>query len=257
MRAAWPSASGWTRDARLVDSSRQPGRDRYQGRYAHEAARHGGEEGGESERLLQTRPRDRGHGGVTDRAQRMAENGEALRYIELVLRQLRRASRDHRRLVQQRHADFRRGIGEGSSWRLYEDCANERAWQRDRRESPATDAATDAAAESWSRCPSGPWDASCSREEVAAGRSSERPRPDVTTRLLTKRRDYGGTAQSAVGILRADPGRVQDGITAAAYQDPRYVPEDVGWESARETFGAWSLPETPSSHDRRTSSTLV
>lgn len=33
----------------------------------------------------------------------MAENGEALRYIEMVLRQLRRASRDHRQLVEQRH----------------------------------------------------------------------------------------------------------------------------------------------------------
>lgn len=33
----------------------------------------------------------------------MAENGEALKYIEIVLRQLRRASRDHRQLVEQRH----------------------------------------------------------------------------------------------------------------------------------------------------------
>ncbi|CAD1476318.1 unnamed protein product [Heterotrigona itama] len=40
---------------------------------------------------------------VKGRAQRMAENGEALRYIEMVLRQLRRASRDHRQLVEQRH----------------------------------------------------------------------------------------------------------------------------------------------------------
>lgn len=35
-------------------------------------------------------------------AQRIGENGEALRYIEMVLRQLRRASRDHRKLVEQR-----------------------------------------------------------------------------------------------------------------------------------------------------------
>ncbi|XP_014474897.1 PREDICTED: uncharacterized protein LOC106744538 [Dinoponera quadriceps] len=228
-------ASGWTH---LVDSQR--GRDRYESRYRarEETAAAVGYAGAEeSERLLQARPRDRGHGGVTDRAQRMAENGEALKYIELVLRQLRRASRDHRRLVQQRHADFRCRIGEGSRSR-FED---ERVWrQQDRRESPA--------GRMCSRSTSGPWESDVSSREEVAGRSSESPRPDVTTRLLTKRRDYGGTAQSSTaGVL--------DGITAAAYQDLRYVPED--WESARETFGAWSLPETPSSHGKRTSSTLV
>lgn len=41
--------------------------------------------------------RVKGHG-----ARRIGENGEALRYIEMVLRQLRRASRDHRKLVEQR-----------------------------------------------------------------------------------------------------------------------------------------------------------
>lgn len=41
--------------------------------------------------------RVKGHG-----ARRIGENGEALKYIEMVLRQLRRASRDHRKLVEQR-----------------------------------------------------------------------------------------------------------------------------------------------------------
>ncbi|XP_032673435.1 uncharacterized protein LOC116845163 [Odontomachus brunneus] len=179
----------------------------------------------------------------------MAENGEALKYIELVLRQLRRASRDHQRLVQQRHAEFRCGIGEGSRSR-HEDLVELAHQRRDSRGSPAD------AARMWSRSSSGPWQSDMSSGELA-GRSRDCPRPDVTTRLLTKRRDYGGTAQSTAGIPRAAvPGHVQDGI--AAYQDLRYAPENVGcWEDAQETFGAWSLPETPSSNDRRTSSTLV
>ncbi|KAM0726508.1 hypothetical protein ACS0PU_007692 [Formica fusca] len=176
-----------------------------------------------------------GHGGATDRAQRMAENGEALKYIELVLRQLRRASRDHQELVRQRHTDFQHEI----SKRI-----NERVWHhRDGREDSID------ASRTWSRSSGSPWESDVTLRKT---------RPDVTTRLLTKRRDYGGTAQNTVDILRPGPsGRVQDEIAATTYQEMKYVPDNVDWKGAQETFGAWSLPETSSNNDRKTSSTVV
>lgn len=174
-----------------------------------------------------------GHGGVTDRAERMAENGEALKYIELVLRQLRRASRDHRELVQQRHADFQHEISKRIS---------ERVWHHRDGHEDSIDASR-----TWSRSSGSPWESDVTLRKT---------RPDVTTRLLTKRRDYGGTAQNTVDILRPGPaGRVHDGI--AAYQEMKYVPDNVGWKGARETFGAWSLSEASSNNDRKTSFTVV
>lgn len=177
----------------------------------------------------------------------MAENGEALEYIALVLGQLRQASRDHRELVRQRHADFQHEM----SKRI-----RERGWyhHRPHREGRRADDSTDASRD-WSRSSSSP---------RQSDRTLEKSRPDVTTRLLTKRRDYGGTAQSTVDILRSVPERVpQDGVTAAAtaaaaYQEMRYIPERADWKDARETFGAWRLrPEASSSNDRGTSSTVV
>lgn len=162
----------------------------------------------------------------------MAENGEALKYIELVLRQLRRASRDHGELVRQRHADFQHEI----SKRI-----NERVWRH--RDGDSIDASR-----TWSRSSGSPWESDVTLRKT---------RPDVTTRLLTKRRDYGGTAQNTVDILRpSSSGRVRDRI-AATYQEMKYVPGNVAWRDARETFGAWSLPEASSSNDRKTSSTVV
>lgn len=173
----------------------------------------------------------------------MAQNGEALKYIELVLRQLQRASRDHRELVRQRHADVEYEIGKR---------INERVWHhryhhhlhhsRDGREGSTDGSRT------WSKSSGSPWESDLTLRKA---------QPNVTTRLLTKRRDYGGTAQSTVDILRPIPGRVRDGIAAATYQEMKYIPESVGWQGARETFGAWSLPGASSSSDRRTSSTVV
>jgi len=165
----------------------------------------------------------------------MAENGEALKYIELVLRQLRRASRDHGELVRQRHADFQHEI----SKRI-----NERVWHhRDGREDSID------ASRTWSRSSGSPWESDVTLRKT---------RPDVTTRLLTKRRDYGGTSQNTVDILRPSPsGRVQGGIAATAYQEMKYIPDNVAWKDAREAFGAWSLPEASSNSDRKTSSTVV
>lgn len=61
----------------------------------------------EVERLLGEQTRLVGIDGriheVKGRVQKISENGETLKYIESVLRQLRRASRDHRQLVEQRH----------------------------------------------------------------------------------------------------------------------------------------------------------
>ncbi|KAL6436926.1 hypothetical protein ACFW04_004934 [Cataglyphis niger] len=190
----------------------------------------------ECERLLGRGSRGGiGHGGATDRAQRMAENGEALKYIELVLRQLRRASRDHQELVRQRHTDFQHEI----SKRI-----NERVWHhRDEREDLID------ASRTWSRSSSSPWESDVTLRKT---------RPDVTTRLLTKRRNYGGTAQNTVDILRpGSSGRVRDEIIATTYQEMKYVPDNVDWKSARETFGAWNLPEASSNNDRKTSSTVV
>lgn len=166
----------------------------------------------------------------------MAENGEALKYIELVLRQLRRASRDHGELMRQRHADFQHEI----SKRI-----NERVWHpRDGRGNSIENASR-----TWSRSSGSPWESDVTLRKT---------RPDVTTRLLTKRRDYGGTSQNTVDILRPSPsGRAQDGIAATAYQEMKYIPDKVAWKDAREAFGAWSLPEASSNADRKTSSTVV
>ncbi|KYN21595.1 Irregular chiasm C-roughest protein [Trachymyrmex cornetzi] len=230
-----------TRDARrLVDASEQSQCRYNQTRHAHDTERYRAE----CERLVGRRSQgswgSRGHGGVTDRAQRMAENGEALKHIELVLRQLQRASRDHQQLVRQRHSDVQYEIGKR---------INERIWHhryhhhyRDGRESSID------ASRTWSRSSSSPWESDVTLRKT---------QPNVTTRLLTKSRDYGGTAQSTINILKPVSGRVRD-ETADTYQEMKYVSESVGWIDARETLGAWSLPGgTSSSNDRRTSSTVV
>ena len=229
-----------TRHARcLVDASEQSQCRYNQTRHAHDAERYRAE----YERLVERRSQgswgSRGHGGATDRAQRMAENGEALKHIELVLRQLQRASRDHQQLVRQRHSDVQYEIGKR---------INERIWHhryhhhyRDGRQSSID------ASRTWSRSSSSPWESDLTLRKT---------QPNVTTRLLTKRRDYGGTAQSTINILKPISGHVRDG-TAGTYQEMKYVPESVGWMDARETFDAWSLPGASSSNDRRTSSTVV
>lgn len=225
-----------TRDARRLIGESERSQYRYDEiRYAHDTARYRAE----CERLLGRRSRgSKGHGGVTDRAQRMTENGEALKYIELVLRQLRRASRDHQELLRQRHVDFQYEITKEINERVLHH------YHRERREDSMD------VPRSWSRSSSGLWESDLTLRKA---------RPDVTTRLLTKRRNYGGTAQNTIDILRSGPVRshVQDGITAAAYQEMKYIPESVDWKEARETFGAWSLPEPSSSNDQRTSSTVI
>lgn len=193
----------------------------------------------ECERLLGRRSRgsDGGHGEVTDRAQRILENGEALKYIDLMLQRLRRASKDHQELVRQRHTDLQHEI----SRRIDERIRQQYHYHlRDRREDSIY------ASRTWSS--SSPWES----DSIL-----RRSRPDVTTRLLTKRRDYGGTAHSStVDILRPVISRhVRDGLTAATYQEMKYIPKSRDWEE--ETFGAWSLPEASSSNDRKTSSTVV
>lgn len=224
------------RDARRLIDESERSQCRYKTRYAHDTEHYRAE----CERLLGRRSwGSKDHGGVTDRAQRMTENGEALKYIDLVLRQLRRASRDHQELVRQRYVDFQYEINKR---------INETAWRhyrRDRREDSTNVSRT------WSRSSSSLW-----QSDLALRKA----RPDVTTRLLTKRKNYGGTAQSTVDILRPGPARshVQDGITAAAYREMKYIPgSGIDWKEARESFGAWSLPEPSSSNDQRTSSTVV
>lgn len=228
-----PGPSSTTRDPRYLVDELERNRYRYDG-IRYNVERYGA---AECERLLGRGSRgNMGHVGVTsNRVQRMAVNGEALKYIELVLQQLRRASRDHQELVRQRHTDFQHEI----SKRI-----NERAWHhRDERQDSID------ASRTWSRSSGSPWESDVTLRKT---------RPDVTTRLLTKRRDYGGTAQNTVDILRPGPsGRVHDGITATAYQEMKYVPDKVGWKGARETFGAWSLPEASSNNDGKTSSTVV
>jgi len=231
-----------TRDAqRFIDISEQSQCRYDETRHAHNARRYRAE----CERLVGRRSQgswgSRDHGGVTDRAQRMTENGEALKYIELVLRQLQRASRDHQELVRQRHADIQYEIGKRINERIW----HHRYLHRDHYQDGHEDS-TDAS-RTWSKSSSSPWESDLTLRKT---------QPDVRTRLLTKRRDYGGTAQSTVDILRPVPGRVRDGI-AATYREMKYIPESVGWKGARETVGAWSLPEASSNDDRRTSSTVV
>ncbi|KAG5341335.1 KIRR1 protein, partial [Acromyrmex charruanus] len=230
-----------TRDARrLVDASEQSQCRYNQTRHAHDTERYRAE----YERLVERRSQgswgSRGHAGVTDRAQRMAENGEALKHIELVLRQLQRASRDHQELVRQRHSDVQYEIGKRINERIWHHRYHHHHY-RDGRESSIDPSRT------WSRSSSSPWESDLTLRKT---------QPNVTTRLLTKRRDYGGTAQSTINILEPVSGHVRDG-TAGTCQEMKYIPENVGWMGARETFDAWSLPEASSSNDRRTSSTVV
>ncbi|KAG5311134.1 KIRR1 protein, partial [Acromyrmex insinuator] len=230
-----------TRDARrLVDASERSQCRYNQTRHAHDTERYRAE----YERLVERRSQgswgSRGHAGVTDRAQRMAENGEALKHIELVLRQLQRASRDHQQLVRQRHSDVQYEIGKRINERIWHYRYHHHRY-RDGRESSIDPSRT------WSRSSSSPWESDLTLRKT---------QPNVTTRLLTKRRDYGGTAQSTINILKPVSGHVRDG-TAGTCQEMKYIPENVGWMDARETFDAWSLPGASSSNDRRTSSTVV
>lgn len=228
---------------RLVDGSEQS-RHFYHDE-THHHARDAERHRAECERLLDQRSRNIGgaHDRVKDRAQRMAENGEALRYIELMLRQLQRASRDHRELVRQRHANLQhemsRRINERIVW-----CHHQQHHHRD----GGVNDSTDTSFRTWSRSSSSPW-----QSDLTLRKS----RPDVTTRLLTKRKDYGGTAQSTVSDILRPARQVQR--AAAVYQEMRHIAESVGWQDARRrTFGARSLPESASSrNDRTASSTSV
>ncbi|KAL0099507.1 hypothetical protein PUN28_020195 [Cardiocondyla obscurior] len=230
-----------TRDARRLVDVLEQSQCRYGTRHAYGTERYRAE----FERLAGRRSQGswsgRGHGGITDRAQRMPQNGEALKYIELVLRQLQRASRDHQELVRRRHADVQYEIGKQINERVWHHRYHRRCY-RDGREDSMDGSRT------WSRSTSSPWES-----DLTLGKTQ----PDVTTRLLTKRRDYGGTAQSTADIFRPAPGHVWDGITASTYQEMKYIPESVGWKGARETFGMWNLPGASSSNDRGTSSTVV
>lgn len=149
----------------------------------------------------------------------MAENGEALRYIEMVLRQLRRASRDHRQLVEQRHRlvrpfpasstideyhpsgpasvqSFTIARGKGGVERIVRDIS------RDTVERLQVEVET-----------------SEKPQELA-----EYPGVDVTKKLSAKRKTYA----RGIYLLETMPRRIHERMSVAGRQGLRYVPAYEG-----------------------------
>lgn len=119
------------------------------------------------------------------RPQRTTENGETLKYIELVLRQLRRASRDHRQLVEQRN----RSVDAGQSVHEFTDP---RFWRF------ATTREPNAREDTWQT------PRVVSRQRKI--RATDDPRElaqysgfDAATKLLAKRKTYASVLHTVIG----------------------------------------------------------
>lgn len=127
---------------------------------------------------------------VKGRAQQMPENGEALKYIELVLRQLRRASRDHRQLLEQRHRVDVEQPREVGSWSFTSPRGR------------SVRGGDDAARDFWEK----PQRASREVRATEQPRElTEFPGPEVVTKLLAKRKTYAG---GGVNVLETMPRRM-------------------------------------------------
>lgn len=138
------------------------------------------------------------------------ENGEALRYIEMVLRQLRRASRDHRKLVEGRN----RGARTFPSCEV--ECVSEKSGVGG---SLAIRGGTSSreTVERWLGEVEG------SREEPQE--LAEYPCVDVTRKLLAKRKPYA----RGIYLLETMPRRIHERMSVAAgRQGLRYVPAYQG-----------------------------
>lgn len=163
--------------------------------------------------------RVKGHG-----AQRIGENGEALRYIEMVLRQLRRASRDHRKLVEQRSRSF----PSSSTSTCLDEYLSER-W---------SDVRGSLAIGRGQRSSTSEKEGGVSREtvdermrEVGGSRKeepqelAELPCTDVTRKLLAKRKPYA----RGIYLLERMPRRIHERMSVAGRHGLRgYVPAYEG-----------------------------
>lgn len=159
--------------------------------------------------------RVKGQGG--QRGVERNENGEALRYIEMVLRQLRRASRDHRKLVEGRNRGGfpscdvecvpEKHSGVGGSLAIRGGTPSER-----KRVGDVSREAVERLGE-----------VEGSREEPQE--LAEYPCVDVTRKLLAKRRPYA----RGIYLLETMPRRIHERMSVAAgRQGLRYVPAYQG-----------------------------
>lgn len=151
----------------------------------------------------------------------MAENGEALKYIEMVLRQLRRASRDHRRLVEQRHRLVQPLFPVSSAIDEYLSDQSDPpslAIPSEQDTSEEEQMFRDISREAVERR-SAEIEANEEPRELA-----EYPGVDVTEKLLAKRKTYA----RGIYLLETMPKRIHERMSAAGRQGLRYVPAYEG-----------------------------
>ncbi|OAD61712.1 Irregular chiasm C-roughest protein [Eufriesea mexicana] len=157
---------------------------------------------------------------VKGRAQRMAENGEALKYIEMVLRQLRRASRDHRRLVEQRHRLVQPLFPASSAIDGYpSDESDPRSFTvpSEQDVSEEEQIVRDISRETVERLQEG-------ETEEEPRELAEYPGVNVTKKLSAKRKTYA----RGIYLLETMPKRIHERMSVAGRQGLRYVPAYEG-----------------------------
>lgn len=160
---------------------------------------------------------------VKGRMQRMAENGEALKYVELVLRQLRRASRDHRHLVEQRH---RLDVPRRKSWTTRGHPSGGTDW------SFAIPGGQSGREEEWIVRDSWEKPRKVSREVRAMEGPQELAEfsgSGAAAKLLAKRKTY---AVGGVKVLETVPKRIHDRMSTGGRPDLRYVSAYEGIDAA-------------------------
>lgn len=159
---------------------------------------------------------------VKGRAQRMTENGEALKYIESVLRQLRRASRDHRQLVEQRHrVDVSRSVRVSSTSREHPEKMDPRSFVIPAEHEPFEE----------DRLVRDSWETPRGEHGWREIGSIEEPREmteysvlDIATKLLARRKSYA----RAMDRLETTPKRIHERTSLTSRHELRYVPAYQG-----------------------------
>ena len=150
----------------------------------------------------------------------MAENGEALRYIEMVLRQLRRASHDHRQLVEQRLRLVRPFLPASSTIDDNHPCgpAAVQSFTIPRGKSGMERIVRDISRDTAERL----------QVEVETSEEpqelAEYPGVDVTKKLSAKRKTYA----RGIYLLETMPRRIHERMSVAGRQGLRYVPAYEG-----------------------------
>lgn len=147
----------------------------------------------------------------------MAENGEALKYIEIVLRQLRRASRDHRQLLEQRHRTVQPFPASSTIDEYLLDKSNVQSLTIPRGQNEENRIVRDISRDTIERL-----------QEVGTSEEpqelTEYPGVDVTKKLLAKKKTYA----RGIYLLETMPRRIHERMSVAGRQGLRYVPAYEG-----------------------------